>query len=102
MRHEASSESGKINNSMQFRPIEVHQALNRHAGSNLMPWLGLQARHTLPVTYTITNCVVLTRAFIMICSSCTVGIRCWGKADIVCLQYVTDFTWELAGHRFRR
>jgi hypothetical protein len=36
MRHEASSDSGKTNNSMQFRPIEVQRALSRHAGYNLM------------------------------------------------------------------
>ena len=36
MRHEASSDSGKTNNSMQFSPIEVQLALNWHAGYNLM------------------------------------------------------------------
>ena len=36
MHHEASSDSGKTNNSMQFRPIEVQLALNWHAGYNLM------------------------------------------------------------------
>jgi hypothetical protein len=36
MHHEASSDSGKTNNSMQFRPIEVQLALNWEAGYNLM------------------------------------------------------------------
>ena len=67
MRHEASSDSGKTNYSMQFWPIEVQLVLNRHAGFNLMQWLGLQARLTLTVTCTLRNCLFLTRAFIMIC-----------------------------------
>jgi len=36
MHHEASSDSGKTNNSMLFRPIEVQLALNWPAGYNLM------------------------------------------------------------------
>jgi len=36
MHREASSDSGKTNNSMQFRPIEVQQGLNWHAGYNPM------------------------------------------------------------------
>jgi len=36
MDHEASTESGKRNNSMPFWPIEVQLALNWHAGFNLM------------------------------------------------------------------
>jgi len=36
MHHEASSDSGKTNNSMQFRPIEVQLVLNWHAGYNLI------------------------------------------------------------------
>jgi len=36
MHHEASSDSGKTNNSMQFQPNEVQLALNWHAGYNLM------------------------------------------------------------------
>ena len=36
MHHEASSDSGKTNNSMQFLPIEVPLALNWHAEYNLM------------------------------------------------------------------
>jgi hypothetical protein len=36
MHHEAPSDSGMMNNSMQFRPIEVQLALNWHAGYNLM------------------------------------------------------------------
>ena len=36
MRHEASSDSGKTNDSMEFQPIEVQGELNLHAGFNLM------------------------------------------------------------------
>jgi hypothetical protein len=36
MHHEASSDSGKMNNSMQFQPIEVQLALNWHPEYNLM------------------------------------------------------------------
>jgi hypothetical protein len=36
MHPEASSDSGKMNNSMQFRRIEVQLALNWPAGYNLM------------------------------------------------------------------
>jgi len=36
MGHEASSDSGKTNNCMQFRSIEVPLALNWHAGYNPM------------------------------------------------------------------
>jgi hypothetical protein len=36
MHHEASSDSRKMNNSMQFRPIEVQLALNWHTGYNLL------------------------------------------------------------------
>jgi hypothetical protein len=36
MHHEASSDSGKMNNNMLFRPIEVKQALNWQTGYNLM------------------------------------------------------------------
>jgi len=64
---------------MQFRPIEVQRALNQHAGFNPMQWLELQAHLTLRVTCTLRNCVVLTRAFIKICSSCTLGIGRWRK-----------------------
>jgi len=76
MRHEASSDSRKTNSSMQFWPIEVQQALDRHAGFNLMQWLGLQACLTLTVTCTLRNCIVLTRACIMIGFSCTHAIEC--------------------------
>ena len=79
MGHEAWSDSRKMNHSMQFRPIEVQRALNQHAGFNPMQWLELQAHLTLRVTCTLRNCVVLTRAFIKICSSCTLGIGRWRK-----------------------
>jgi len=36
MHHEASFDSRKTNNGMQFWPIEVQLALNWHAGYNLM------------------------------------------------------------------
>jgi len=36
MHYEASSDSGKTNNSMQFQPIELQLASNWHAGYNLM------------------------------------------------------------------
>jgi hypothetical protein len=36
MRHKASSGSGKIDNSMQILTIKVQQALNRHAGFNVL------------------------------------------------------------------
>jgi hypothetical protein len=36
MRHEAVFDSGKTNNSMQFRSIEVQRELNLHVGFNLM------------------------------------------------------------------
>jgi len=55
MRHEAPSDGGETNNSMQFWQIDVQRALNRHAGLNLMQWLGLQARLTLTVTCTLGN-----------------------------------------------
>jgi len=102
MCHEPSSDSGKTNNSMEFRPIEVHQTWNRHAGFNLMQLLGLQARRTSTVTCTVRNWIVLTRAFILICSSCTLEIGSWRKSDIVCLWFVTNFRWEPAGHRLSR
>jgi hypothetical protein len=36
MHHKTSSDSGKMNNNMQFRPIEVQLAMNWVAGYNLM------------------------------------------------------------------
>jgi len=36
MRHESSSDSGKTNNSMHFKSIEVQLALNQHAEYNPM------------------------------------------------------------------
>jgi hypothetical protein len=57
---EASSDCGKMNNSMLFWPIELQEALNRHAGFNLMEWLGLQAGLILTVTCTLRNCIVLS------------------------------------------
>jgi len=91
MRHEASSDSGKTNNSMQFRPIDVQRALSRPAGYNLMYWLGLQAHLTLTITCTLRNCHFLTRAFVTIWSSCTLGIGRWRKSDIHCSWVVTYF-----------
>jgi hypothetical protein len=40
MHPETSSDSGKMNNSMQFRPIEVQLAFNWHVGYNLMAAIG--------------------------------------------------------------
>jgi hypothetical protein len=91
MRHEASFDSGKTNHSTQFWLIEVLRALRRHAGYNLMQWLRLQARLTLTITCTLRNCIFLTRAFVMICSSFTLEIGRWRKSDIHCLWFVTNF-----------
>jgi len=102
MCHEASSDSGKTKNSMQFWPIQLQEVLNRHAGFDPMQWLGLQAYLTLTVTCTLRNCVFLTRAFITICTSCTCGIGCWRKSDIICLWFVTNFRRELASHWLSR
>jgi hypothetical protein len=60
MHHEASSDCGKTNNSMEFRQFAVQQALNRYEGFNPTQWLGLQAHLTLTVTCTLRNCIVLT------------------------------------------
>jgi len=87
---------------MQFWPIEVQRALNRHAGFNLMQWLGLQARLTLTFTWTLRNWVVPTRAFITIWSWSNLGIGRWRKLDIVCVWFVTKFGRELASHRLSR
>ena len=89
MRPETWCDSGKMRNSMQCRPFEVQQALNRREGLNLMQWLGLQARLTLTITCTLRNCHFLTRAFVTICSSCTLGIGLWRKLDIVCSWFAT-------------
>jgi len=102
MRHETWSDSRQMNNGMQFRPIEVQSALNRHAEFDRMQWLGLEARLTLTVTCTVRNYIVLTPAFITICSSCTLGIRLWRKSDIICLRFVTNCRLELAGHWLHR
>jgi len=99
IRYEASSDRGKTNHSMQIRPIAVQRALNRHAGLNPMQWLGLQARHTLTVTSTLRNCVVLSRVFITIRLLYTFGMGHWRKSDIVCIWFVTNFRREFAGHR---
>jgi len=91
-----------MNNSMQFRPLEVLWALNRHAAFNPIQWLGLQARLTLTVTWTLRNCVVLTRAFITIRSLSILGNECWRNPDFICLWFVTNFRRELAGHWLSR
>jgi hypothetical protein len=102
MCHKASFEIWKTNYSLQFRLIEVQWALNRHAEFNLMQWLELQALLTLTVTCTLRNWVVLSRAFITMCSWCTLGIGLWRNLDIICLWFVTNFRWELAGQQFSR
>jgi len=102
MRHETSSDSGRTNNSMQFQPIEVQQALNWHAGFTAMQCLGFQACLTSTVTCTLRNCLFSTRAFITICSACTLGIGSWRKSDIICLWFVMKFRPELAVHQLNR
>jgi hypothetical protein len=55
----------------------MQRALNRHTGFNLMQWMGLQAHLTLTGLCTLRDCIVLTRAVITICSSCTLWIGRW-------------------------
>jgi hypothetical protein len=97
--HEPVSVSGKMNYSMQFRPIEVQQALNRHVEFNLKEWLGLQACLTLTVTCTLRNSIFLTQAFITIWSLFTLRIFGCRNSDIVSLWYFMNIRHELAGHR---
>jgi hypothetical protein len=100
--HEASSDSRKMNNSMQFWPIEVQRALNWHAGFNLMQWLGLQTCHTLTVTFTLRNYDLRTWAFITICSSYSLGIGRGRKLNIVCSWFVKNLRRELVSHQLSR
>jgi len=55
-------------------------------------WLRFQARLTLTVICTLRICVFITRAFITICSSCTLGIGPWQKSNFVCWWFVTKFS----------
>jgi len=95
---EASTYSGQTTNRIEFRLVEVQWALNRHEEFNPMQWLGLEARITLMVTCTPTNCFVLTLAFSMVYSLCTSWIGQWRKSDIVFFYLVTNFRWELTGY----
>jgi len=70
--------------------LEVQRALNWDVGWNPISWLGLLVRHTLTVTSTLRSGIVLTWAFIRISSSCTLGIGCWQKSDIICLGCVMN------------
>jgi hypothetical protein len=89
MHHEASSDSGKTNNRMQVRSIEVQLAMNWHAGDN--PMSAIAGSPYFNSNMYFRNCLFFTRAFIKICSSCTLGIGRWRKSDIVCSWFVTNF-----------
>jgi hypothetical protein len=67
---------------MQFRPIEMQRALNRHAGFNLMEWQGLQDRLTLTVT-------------------CTQKLRCPNSSFHHDLIFMHSWDWTLEEIRYR-